>query len=133
MAKSRFGISKDQQAPWTPKYPEFATETRETALLPDAESAGYGGQWFPAPETSHVAKFALYDNRNDIMVKYRGAIIDVQFKEPIKTGQSIYRYYFDRNFAEARRVFDLLKNAEHPGEIVQSELIAKRVRYEPYG
>ena len=133
MAKSRFGFDTKKGSPWTPKYPEFATETRETAILPDAESAGYGGQWFDAPGTSHVAKFALYDDRNNIMVKYRGAIIDVQFKIPIKTGQSIYRYYFDNNFAEARRVFELLKNAEHPGKVVDSELIGKRVRYEPYG
>ncbi len=134
MAKSRiFGeYTPVPQSEWTPKYPEFATDARKTQLLEESKALG-ADAWVVAPPTSHVAAFTIHDNPKDIYGKFIGATISIQFKKPISTGQSFYRYYFDRNFAEARRVFDLLKNAEHPGEIVQSELIAKRVRYEPYG
>jgi hypothetical protein len=128
MAKSRFGFP--QGAPWTPKYPEFATERRAT---PETAEAYSYENWIDAPETSHVARFAALLDPKGLVEKYNGAIIRVQFKERTKQGKSFYQYFFDKNFVEAERVFELLKNAEHPGEIINSELIAKRVRYEAYG
>lgn len=115
--------------PWSPKYPEFATERRATPEHEDTLGTG----WVEAPAGSHVARFQLLDDPKSLSGKYQGALIHVHFKVPTKQGMSKYRYFFDRDFDRARSVFALLESAAHPGEIVDSELIKKRVRYEAYG
>lgn len=115
--------------PWSPKYPEFATERRATPE--DEEASGSG--WVNAPADSHVARFQLLDNPKGLVEKFQGALIHVEFKIPTRQGMTLYRYFFGRDFERARSVFAMLQSAAHPGEIVHSELIEKRVRYEAYG
>lgn len=133
---------------WNPKYPDFATRQAGAILNErngdDWTVTGLDRQpkpleWVQAPATSHVHSFA-YESMNhqspyfSRLAKIGGTNkIHVRF-EPnsdsiLDTWITHYVYSIQDN-AEADWIWRSLNETEHPGEIVHSVLIAKKIPYE---
>lgn len=126
--------------PWTPKFPGFAVSP-QTGSQP-GPSTGSNVPWEPSPPTSHVYGFKM--QAGGFVSKFYApsigapvgttAILHVAFKPGAKTGQphpntisSEYAYFFP-TAAAAQGWFDMMKQAAHPGEVVQ-KLISASIPY----
>jgi hypothetical protein len=133
-----FGPQRPTGPQWQPKFPGFSRppnkgSQREGELSPLSASGDI--LWVPAPPTSHLEGFRLYDADDEkiggFIRKFLGgeSSIQIRFKPSGKqTSATEYHYYFS-DAKEARGVFQQLVEAEHPGEIVHHVLIAQGVRY----
>jgi hypothetical protein len=117
-------------ASWTPKYPEASTRGPDGGDVP----VGLGDEnlsWMRAPATSHLDSFHFSDGNNGFNRRFLGgkSCILIRFRATATQPMTQYSYTFsDRQ--EALRIFNLLATAPHPGEVVDAELIKKRVPYE---
>lgn len=118
------------------KYPDFATDPGR-----DLTSAAQnpGSEWIDAPATSHVHSFKYQDSRQKGQSRFLKtflanapsagrSILSVRFKPSGRFGVVHYEYYFS-NAEVGRLVFDAMRLAAHPGEIVHFHLIRQKVPY----
>lgn len=122
---------------WEPKYPEFSSVGPDGANVPvgfeDVKLIALA-PWTEAPSTSHLIGFrAWIVPKRSILSggKYKGYLF-VRFKgNKTKTKtypDTEYEYLFEDK-AECERVFKQMAAADHPGIVVQTELIDKKVLY----
>jgi len=122
---------------WEPKYPEFSSVGPDGADVPvgfeDVKLIALA-PWTEAPSTSHLIGFrAWIVPKRSILSggRYKGYLF-VRFKGNTTKTKTYpdreYEYLFEDK-AECERAFKLLADAEHPGQVVQTELIDKRVPY----
>lgn len=123
---------------WEPLFPAFAdTDRAQGRSSGVAEPEGHrdgGAEWVRAPDSSHLWGFRFFDARQ---LKFLRTLfggeshLEVRFKPSGKKATfSDYRYVF-RDAAEGERVFEAMKAADHPGEVVHAELKLKGVTYYP--
>jgi hypothetical protein len=125
---------------WAPKYPEFAAKAREKEPWEkdrlDRGKTWESSGWVEAPASSHLLRFQIVGLLN-LKSVIRGAIntyLFVEFRKPTTLGHTLYVYEFGiQRRLEGMRVFERMRQAESPGEIVWSDLIRKKVSYRPYG
>jgi hypothetical protein len=90
--------------------------------------------WERAPDSSHLWGFRFWDAREHRFLKtlFGGeSHLEVRFKPSGKKATySDYRYVF-ADPDHGRRVFEAMKAADHPGQVVHSELIGGNVPYYP--
>lgn len=123
---------------WEPLFPAFAdTEAakgRSSGVTDPADTGGSSVTWERAPDSSHLYGFRYWDSRQHRFLKlmFGGqSHLEVRFKPSGKKATySDYRYIFD-DPEQGKRVFDAMKAAEHPGEVVHRELILAGVTYHP--
>lgn len=114
---------------WEPKFPDFALG-REGPLGDSPDDTG-AEPWTPAPASSHLSRFRLWDARK---YKFLRALLggvsqlNVVFKANGRSPETQYTYEF-RDHDQARRVYDAMAAAEHPGEVVHAMLIKEGVPY----
>lgn len=120
--------------PWTPKFPEASSAG------PAGRDVDVGfeavGEWTAAPAASHLIGFRAWVTSGrspELWGGFKGFLY-VRFKgTTAKSGKSHpdteYRYSF-RDSSDCKRVFEMLKAADHPGHVVDAELIAPRIPYE---
>lgn len=121
--------------------------------IADKLAKKFDGEWVSAPGSSHLKSFRLVDGRElprtqapAFHTKSRGkdvtagipfenppdkpqpSWIDVKFRATASTPETWYAYRFD-DFAEAEHAFELLTEAEHPGEVIHSYFIGNGVPY----
>ncbi len=85
-------------------------------------------EWVEAPADSHVDGFQLIDRSasafgasSDVIVRFKGG-------KNSHSPPATYRYRFSKHYA-AQSVFEALKGADHPGEVVHAELKRKNIPY----
>lgn len=149
-------LQVDSKVPWEAKYPEFAYEDGRPVAIEGADGAyqedNDDAPWLLAPADSHVwgmryttqaqtlARDLIADDDENPFretanerLRHRSGtkfLLHVRFKPSPNGKWGVRGYTYDfNNPSEGKRVFDQMKVAAHPGEIVWSELIRKRVPY----
>lgn len=122
---------------WEAKFPEFADAPNDAPLDTSFDVGGRPGQipWTEAPGTSHLIGFRFIDARGQttegrIRRKFQDgrSELQVRFKATATQPATQYSYYFS-DHSQGEGIFQAMKAAEHPGEVVHAELIKKRVPY----
>lgn len=122
---------------WEAKFPDFADAPNDSPLDTSFDIGDRPGQipWTDAPGGSHLIGFRFIDARGQttegrLRRKFQDgrSELQVRFKATNGRGASQYSYYFS-DHSQGEGVFEMMKSAEHPGEIVHSELIKKGVPY----
>ncbi len=123
---------------WEPLYPAFAdvprSEGRSSGVSDPTDAGGSSVEWVRSPGTSHTWGFRYWDAREHKFLKllFGGeSHLEVRFKPSgKKTTYSDYRYVFT-DPANGQRVFEVMKAADHPGVVVNEELIRAGIPYYP--
>lgn len=129
---------------WTPKYPDFSTrpsggDINETDAGDEFTRKDQSGEykpleWVGTPDTSHVDSMAFESKNlnNPLFSKLRKiagtSVLHVRFKPSGDRGRTHYNYLYDDD-ALGMSHFELLKAAEHPGQVVHDVLIAQKIPY----
>lgn len=116
---------------WEPLYPSIVDPRSDLEL---DELNDSGKEWEPAPPESHVLEFRFYDGRKEKKfwrdtALAGGSQIHIRFKPSGKRGVTEYKYQF-YDMEQAAKVYDMLKQAQHPGQIVHHILIAGGIHYD---
>lgn len=123
---------------WEPLYPAFAdtgrAAGRSSGVSDPTDTGGSSVEWVRSPDTSHTWGFRYWDAREHRFLRllFPGeSHLEVRFKPSgRKTTYSDYRYVF-ADPAQGERVFKLMQEADHPGEVVHKELIQAGIPYYP--
>lgn len=133
MAKKSFldRYAPPPQQPWDPKFPDF---TWDKSDLRHAPLSGRDLEWVTPPPTSHLLAFYFDDARsrskaNVVMTRKNDSYLIVRFKPSGKRGVTEY-YYFFNDHERGARIFEKMKAAAHPGQVVHDDLIGGRVPYD---
>ena len=117
---------------WDPAHPEVALDPR---VFDKGD-----GDWTPAPADSHVHSFRLTlpeelarGPGGRLMGGKAPATVEVRFRKAGRGKRPAHYAYSFSDHADARAVFDALRDADHPGEVVDARLRKAGVPYAKLG
>lgn len=122
---------------WEPKFPEFAVDSHLPLSTIDEGEEGWHQftPGAPSEDVTHVWGIRFVDGSpGTTQAKYGRPVsyLYVRFKDKRGNLASEYQYEF-RDHAEARTVFEVMREMDHPGYAVWDELIRKAVDYRKVG
>lgn len=139
---------------WEPAYPEIAVVagSREPKRISVRENSK-NEDWHVPPDSSHLERFTIFDYpkrtkaeieaakkpaKNPMTGKFykrtsdplapTARVIAVIFKAKGKQPRTEYWYYFS-DFSQADETYGLMVEAESPGELIHSVMIAQGISY----
>jgi hypothetical protein len=118
---------------WEPKY-EFARpkEVADQQVFSVEEDEDLDG-WVRPPESSHLEQFTIFDYPKRLpfsRIKKQPShrVIAVVFEQKGRWPRTEYWYYFT-DFTAANAAFELMSEAESPGEVIWSVMIRDNISY----
>lgn len=114
--------------PWEPKFPEVAVPIPQ-GVIPEADADDFQGDepWTPAPASSHLLEFRLWDRRKYAFIRKFGphggaSQLEIRFRAKGRRPVAGYVYYITDGPAKAAEIFAEMAAAESPGTISKAKV-----------